>query len=106
MAHALELTRRAYSDIGVLSTFVKERSGVSAAERWRNALFARLSKLERMPEAWPLADEPDLAGTDVREFLFRHWRHVYRILYRIDGDVVRIHRVRHASQDRLTAEDL
>lgn len=106
MAHALELTRRAYSDIGVLSAFVKERSGVSAAERWRDALFRRLSKLELMPEVWPLADDSDLAGTEVREFLFRHWRHVYRIMYRIDGEVVRIHRVRHASQDQLTAEDL
>ena len=106
MERTLELTRRAYADIDLLFAFVKERSGVAAAESWRNALYARLAKLGQMPEAWPHVDEPVLAELDVREFLFRRWHHVYRIWYRIDESVVRIHRVRHASQAGLSAEDI
>lgn len=106
MAFALQLTRRAYADIDHSFAFVKQRPGVAAAERWRDALFARLSALERQPEVWPPVDEPDLAALEVREFLFRHWRHVYRVWYRIDGEVVRVHRVRHAAQDRLAPDDL
>jgi hypothetical protein len=55
---------------------------------------------------WPLADESKDAGSDIREALFGRRRHVYRILFRIEGNVVRILRVRHASQDRLVPEDL
>ena len=106
MAHALQLTLRAYADIDVLFAHVKRRSGVTSAERWRDALFARLSVLEHQPGLWPLADEADLAASGLREFHFRRWRHVYRIFYRIDENVVRIHRIRHAAQDRLTPEDL
>ena len=55
---------------------------------------------------WPLADEASEVGFELRELLYRRYRYVYRILYRIDGDIVRIHRIRSAAQDRLTADDL
>jgi len=106
MACALELTRRAFADIDAHFTFVKARSGRAAAERWREALFQRLSALQTQPEMWPLAEEPDLADAGVHEFLFRRWRYVYRILFRVDGEIVRVHRVRSAFQDRLTADDV
>ena len=106
MARTVELTRRAYADLDVLFAHVKNRSGVASADRWRNALLARLSKLEDQSDMWPLSEESDLAALGVHEFIFRRWRHVYRIFYMIDGNVVRIHRVRHAAQDRLPPEDL
>jgi hypothetical protein len=35
----------------------------------------------------------------------RH-RHVYRILFTIEDDVVYVHRIRHAAQDRLSPDDV
>ena len=55
---------------------------------------------------WPLADEAADLGIELRQTLFGKRRHVYRILYTFDGDTVHIHRVRHAAQDRLSADDL
>jgi len=101
----VQLTRRAYADIDELFAFVKRRSGVASAERWRDALFVRLSSLAATPGMWPLIDDPPLSEYQLREFLFRYWRHVYRVFFRVDGDVVRIHRIRHAAQDSLTAEN-
>ena len=90
----------------MLFAHVKKRSGVASAQRWRDALLSRITKLEEQSEMWPLSEEPGLAALGAREFLFRRWRHVYRIFYLIDGNLVRIHRIRHAAQDRLTPEDL
>ena len=47
-----------------------------------------------------------LEGTIVNGVvLFRRGRQVHRILYEIDGEKVIVHRVRHAAQDTLTADD-
>jgi plasmid stabilization system protein ParE len=59
VSFTLELTRRAYADIDLSFAFVTERSGISAARRWRNELFTRLSKLIETPETWPIVDEPE-----------------------------------------------
>ena len=106
MTSALELTRRSYADIDVLFAFVKERSGIGAAQRWRNGLFTRLVKLENQPEIWPFVENEELSSLGFRECLYHHWRHVYRILYRIDGNIVRIHRIRSAAQDQLSSDDV
>ncbi|HXD86060.1 MAG TPA: type II toxin-antitoxin system RelE/ParE family toxin [Urbifossiella sp.] len=106
MSHRVQLTRRAYTDVDVLFAFVKRRSGVISAERWRDALFKRLSKLESTPEMWPQVDDPELEQHQLREYLFRYWRNVYRIFFRIDGEIVRIHRIRHSAQEGLMAEDI
>lgn len=56
---------------------------------------------------WPLADEAEEVGLPLREMLYRRHRFVYRILYTIEeGDVVYIHRIRSAAQDRLRPDDL
>jgi len=106
MTFALELTRLANADIDVLFTYVKQRSGRTSAERWREALFQRLNSLQLQPEIWPLAEEPALADANVREFLFRRWRYVYRILFRVRGDAVQILRVRSAFQDSLGPDEI
>jgi|GEM_PF-3393777 len=106
MTFALALARLAHTDIDAQFTFVKKRSGRTSAERWREALFKRLSTLQSNPEVWPLADEPALADAKVRMFLFRRWRYVYRVLFRLSGQEVQILRVRSAFQDSLGPDDL
>jgi len=55
---------------------------------------------------WPLAEEAEDLGIELRQALYGKRRQVYRILYTFDGTTVHVHRVRHAAQDRLTADDI
>lgn len=55
---------------------------------------------------WPIAEEAAELGVALHEILYRHHRYVYRILYTIEGDTVHIRRIRSASQDRLTPDDI
>jgi len=47
-----------------------------------------------------------MLGFDLRMLLYGRGRHVYRILFTIDGDTVNVLRVRHAAQDWLTEDEL
>jgi plasmid stabilization system protein ParE len=102
----VQLKRSAYTDIGELFGFVLERSGAKSANSWRTALFQRLDTLGERADIWPLTDDEELAALDVREFLFRRNRFVYRIFYKIEEEHVLVHRIRSASQDQLTPGDL
>jgi plasmid stabilization system protein ParE len=66
----------------------------------------RIRTLETRPEMWPLADEAATLGFDLRVLLHGRGRHVYRILFTIDGSTVNVLRVRHAAQDWLTEDDV
>jgi Txe/YoeB family toxin of Txe-Axe toxin-antitoxin module len=76
------------------------------AAAWHAALLRRINELTETAKVWPIADEAAVLGVNLQEMLFRRYRHVYRLLYRVRGNTVRIYRVRSASQDRLTPEDL
>ena len=101
MNFTIHTSRRADSDLDSHFTFIKKRTSVQSAERWRDGLLRRLQVLKDDPLVWPLADEAADAGFEIREFLYRRYRYVYRLLYRIEGDVIRILRIRSAAQDRL-----
>jgi plasmid stabilization system protein ParE len=77
-----------------------------AAARWRIGLFQIIQNLETNPNRFAEAEESADLGLDLRELLYGRRRGIYRILFTIDGDTVNILRVRHASQDRLSAEEL
>src|SRR6476620_3612344 len=85
-----------------------ERNGQRAfAARWRSGLLTDVvGKLETDPKRYPAADEaPDL-GFDLRCLAYGRKRHIYRVLFTIDGNEVNILRIRHAAQDTLTGDDL
>ncbi|MFO0801606.1 MAG: type II toxin-antitoxin system RelE/ParE family toxin [Gemmataceae bacterium] len=102
----VQLKRSAYTDIGELFGFVIERSGARSANSWRTALLQRLETLGERADIWPLTDDAELASLGVRELLFRRNRFVYRIFYKIEDEYVLVHRIRSASQDQLTPDDL
>jgi hypothetical protein len=67
--------------------------------------FAEYVNWYNVRRCGPLAEEAVEIGLDLREMLYRRHRFVYRILYTIEGDIVRIHRIHSASQDRLSSDD-
>jgi plasmid stabilization system protein ParE len=96
---------RARSDITATASWLA-RSSPTAAARWRTSLFRIVENLETDPNRYPAADEAADLGVELRELLYRRHRNVYRVLFTIDGETVNVHRVRHASQDRLSPDDI
>lgn len=107
MAFTVVLRPRARADITNNADWLEATQGLRAAERWRNGLVsAVIPALEADPTRYPQADEAAEIGLDLRELLHGRRRHVFRVLFTIDGNTVYIHRVRHAAQDRLTEDDV
>lgn len=68
--------------------------------------MAKMNTLDQHPDRYPLADDAAKIGIELRQMLYGHKRHVYRILNTIDGQTVNIHGVRHAAQDDLKPGDI
>jgi plasmid stabilization system protein ParE len=105
VAHVVSLSK-AEADIRRIAMRIARTVSPSSALRWRAGILAKVRTLADNPAMWPLADEAEEIGIELRHVLFGKRRHVYRILYTFDGKTVFVHRVRHAAQDRLTADDL
>lgn len=68
------------------------RENPSAAERWIRQAFERVKQLEDFPLSGKKNKDTD--RKDIRELSWKN----YRIIYRIDREVVSILTVRHAKQ--------
>lgn len=103
MAFRVEFARRADNDVAA----AEARIGQSAAVgRWRARLLRVVHQLETDPHFYPVADEAVDLGIDLRMAIFGRRRHVYRVLFTIDGQTVNVLRIRHAAQDRLQPGDV
>lgn len=97
---------RAKFDVRKASLWYGERSS-SAEARWQSRMLKVVRKLGGDPRVYPQADEAIDLGIDLREMMVGRRRGIiHRVLFTIDGDTVHVHRVRHASQDRLMEGDL
>lgn len=105
MHRRVKLLSTAQCDLRSVLTFITRNVSHASAEKWNASIVARIGELATTADEWPEADESALLPFDLRMMLHNRQRHVYRILYEIKGDVVQVHRVRHAAQDALTADD-
>jgi plasmid stabilization system protein ParE len=76
------------------------------AASWLNRFEQALRTLERQPQSHPLARESKKADVEIREFLFGKRPWVFRSLFTIDGDKVRILCIRRAQRRPLSKSDL
>jgi plasmid stabilization system protein ParE len=101
----VEFERKAERDIATAERFLLQ-VGTASLARWRTRLVRVVQNLERDPHRFPEAAEAADLGVDLRESLFGRRRHVYRVLFTVVGTRVIVHRIRHAAQDWITADDL
>lgn len=106
MRRVVRIHRRANGDMTHFLRSIAHTVSRAAALRWQKQIEAMIRTLELDAEQWPLADEAIELQKDLRFRIFGRRRHVYRILFTIHRDTVIVHRVRHAVQDALTADDL
>lgn len=106
MAFAIDVHPPALDDIGRFVRRITRTVSAASASRWHHGILAKIRTLASDPVIWPLADEAEILQLDLRVLLYGRGRQIYRILFTIDGLIVNIHRVRHASQDWLTEGEI
>ena len=82
------------------------KNAPSAADRWLERFRRALRTLQHNPQRCPLAREDHKVDLELREFLFGRKPHVFRVLFTIDTDNVRILRIRRAQRRPLTRRDI
>ena len=105
MAFRVELSERAQADITALYDWLRSQQAGDAGERWFVALREAIASLSVLPLRCPVAPESRESPVEVRHLLYGGKPHIYRILFAVEGDVVRVLHVRHgrrrpASQPR------
>lgn len=105
MTYRVYLQRTALHDLGEAYRWMAVRAPSSAAN-WLDRFEQALQTLEHHPERRPTAKENGRVEVEVREFLFGRSPHVFRVIFAIDGDVVRILRIRRAQRRFLTHTEL
>jgi len=77
-----------------------------AAARWLDRFESSLQTLEQNPGRCPFARENMKVDVELREFLFGKRPYVFRVIFTVDGEIVRILRVRRAQRRFLTRNEV
>ena len=103
MTYQIEISPRAVADIEGIFLWIREDSP-EKAYRWVRGCYEIMLTLENFPKRCSLAFESKDLGIEVRQLLYQKQ---FRILFTADcandnlDGMVRIHRVRHGSQNSL-----
>mgnify|MGYP002780490732 CR=1 FL=1 len=99
MAYTINILPRARTEIHSNAEWMRRNYSPKAASKGYAGISAAIQALAHNPERYPEAEEASEFGVNLRVKLYGRRPHVFRILYRIRGDCVNVHRVRHAAQD-------
>jgi plasmid stabilization system protein ParE len=96
MTFRVETTAEAERDAdAILECLLSQHAG-NAGLQWFAALEDSIGSLAQFPERCSLAPESGLFPFEVRQLLYGHAPHVYRILFKISRNTVYVLHIRHA----------
>ncbi|MBL8228848.1 MAG: type II toxin-antitoxin system RelE/ParE family toxin [Bryobacterales bacterium] len=101
MAYQVEFSAEAQADGEEILNYLESREAGEAGMRWFDALKKAIESLSTFPQRFPLAPENARVPYEVRQMLYGHKPHIYRILYTIEGDTVFVLHVRHGRRRRI-----
>jgi plasmid stabilization system protein ParE len=104
MDFRVELSDQAQRDIATIYDWLQSQYAGDAGGRWFLALRAAVASLTNLPTRCPLAPENRDSPAEVRHLLYGRRPHVYRILFAIEGDVVRVLHIRHGRRKPVRSE--
>jgi plasmid stabilization system protein ParE len=110
MAYQIELSPTAISDIGSAVFWMQEKLSPEKAGQWLMGCYGVIESLEQFPDRCPRSPEADYLEMDIRQIKYSSFS-IYRILFTVvppsavHEGIVRVHRVRHNSQERLRTLD-
>jgi hypothetical protein len=82
------------------------RNAPVTASHWLDRFQIALRGLDTNPRRCPYAREHGKADVELRQMLFGKRPHVYRVIFTIDGDTVRVLRIRRAQRRSLTRKQI
>jgi plasmid stabilization system protein ParE len=91
----------AKADIFEIRAWLMEKDA-ELAERWLWECSEAITSLRNFPKRCKVSEESVAFDVEVREKFFGPKRHVYRILFAIEGERVNVLRVRSTRQRRLS----
>lgn len=102
MAFRVEITPPAKRDSNAILEWLLSQQAGELSLRWFERLQEALASLENLPGRCKLAPENASVPFEMRQLLYGHRPHVYRILFTIEGETVYVLRIRHGRRRRLT----
>ena len=99
----------ALADLSAITGFIRGNGSPLEANRWLEAIAARIASLRSMPERCPMAFTEYGLGVEVRVLHHGSRNRAYRIYFTIarrPKRVVRVLHIRHWARRPLTAMDL
>jgi plasmid stabilization system protein ParE len=102
MVFRVEISAEAETDAdGILEWLISQHAGETGI-RWFVALEEALASLATFPERCALAPETLPFPFEVRQLLYGHKPHVYRILFSIEGQTVNVLHIRHGRREAVS----
>jgi plasmid stabilization system protein ParE len=101
VTYRLRITPPARRELDEAFAWIARRSP-HRARVWQVGALRAIRSLAEFPRRCPLAPEGDAADSEVRQLVYGD----YRILFTIQGNVVRILRVRHGARRPVSPDDL
>jgi plasmid stabilization system protein ParE len=103
MAFRVEISAEAETDAdAILEWLISQHAGETGI-RWFLALDDAIASLATFPKRCPLAPETSRFPFEVRQLLYGHKPHVYRILFSIEGETVYVLHLRHGRRDAVSS---
>ena len=102
--HKVIIHQHAMADLEKYYRYVWQHGG-DQASAWYERFVDQLKSLDRTPERCPIARESKRVFFEVRELHFGRRPNVFRVLFTIDGDAVRILRIVRRNDAVLVAND-
>lgn len=101
----VEMSREARANLADIHAWIAE-SAPAGADRWLDAFEDAVSRLERYPLSFGLAPESEFSQKELRQILFKTRKgRVYRAVYFVDGETVKITHIRGPRQRLIPPEE-
>jgi toxin ParE1/3/4 len=95
MAFRVKHTAQADYDLDLILEWLLAQQAGDAGLRWFRKLKESINSLTEMPERCMLAPENADVPFEVRQLLYGHKPHQYRVLFTIEADTVVVLHIRH-----------
>ena len=87
MADIVAVRHAAIADIARIEHSIAEHVSAISSRRWRSKVELAIRMLAKDARSWPEADEAALLELDLRCRTVGRGRHVYRVLFTVDGGI-------------------
>lgn len=95
----VEWTERAIQRVSESADYISAESSAETAMRWLDSVFSRAEKLAQFPLVGRVV--PEIRRTEIRELIIGS----YRVVYRIDEEIVYILTVHHSKMPLPSTKD-